>query len=55
MNNCNNCKYPTCCKVGIFASVSVLISSALYYGYNLYLKRTKQEDKEDNESLKTEM
>ena len=41
MNSCNDCKYPKCCKVGIFAALTMAVSSTLYDGYKLYLKRTK--------------
>jgi len=61
MNSCNDCKYPKCCKVGIFAALTMAVSSTLYYGYKLYLKRTTQSPppKEnisiDSEDLKPEM
>jgi hypothetical protein len=51
MNSCNDCKYPKCCKVGIFAALTMAVSSTLYYGYKLYLKKTNQDQpKEDTNS-----
>ncbi len=54
MNSCNDCKYPKCCKVGILAALTMAVSSTLYYGYNLYLKRTQTKPKEPMSDIKSE-
>jgi len=54
MLNCNNCKYPTACKVGLVAAASSVVGYLGYLVYKNYCPKGKCCNEKCSQQPKTE-